>query len=211
MPNTGTSRAIKQDRAVRTRKDILDSAIQLFARRGILATTMAELARAIHMTPGALYWHFPTKEDLLLAAIAELHGRFVTHFEAAMRREAGKAPPVKLHVFAELMVTFLDQHREHGIFYALVGTEAAENNERVAEAVRQSLSLYIDAVEGILRKGQQVTGDFRMDIDPKAAAAALIHANLGVVSQQNLFRFTQAWAPLARALNTAFIDGLLKR
>ncbi|NBU64215.1 MAG: TetR/AcrR family transcriptional regulator, partial [Chloroflexia bacterium] len=27
---------------------------------------MAELARAIHMTPGALYWHFPTKEDLLL-------------------------------------------------------------------------------------------------------------------------------------------------
>ena len=52
MARAPAKRAIKQDRAVKTRQDILNSAITLFARRGILATTMSELARAIHMTPG---------------------------------------------------------------------------------------------------------------------------------------------------------------
>src|ERR1041385_7956617 len=75
MRKEPAKREIKQERAARTRVEILEAAITLFARRGFLATTMAELAKAIRMTPGALYWHFPTKEDLLLAAIDELHER----------------------------------------------------------------------------------------------------------------------------------------
>src|SRR4051812_28323580 len=80
MRKEPAKREIKQERAARTRVEILEAAITLFARRGFLATTMAELAKAIRMTPGALYWHFPTKEDLLLAAIDELHQRYLNEF-----------------------------------------------------------------------------------------------------------------------------------
>src|SRR5687767_4641490 len=73
---SGQKRTIKQERAVRTRKEILEAAIKLFARKGLLATTMADLAKQISMTPGALYWHFPTKEDLVLSALEELETRY---------------------------------------------------------------------------------------------------------------------------------------
>ena len=80
MGKEPAQREIKQERAARTRVEILEAAINLFSRRGFLATTMADLSRAIRMTPGALYWHFPTKEDLLLAAIEELHSRYQAEF-----------------------------------------------------------------------------------------------------------------------------------
>jgi AcrR family transcriptional regulator len=68
-------RATKQDRAVKTRQETLNSALTFSARHGILATMMAELAHASHMTPGAVSWRFPKKEDLLLAASEELRQR----------------------------------------------------------------------------------------------------------------------------------------
>src|SRR3954464_3846741 len=134
MPKAPRSRDLKQQRAKTTRTDILQAAIDLFARRGILATTMAELARTIGMTPGALYWHFPTKEDLLLAAIEELHQRFVKSFEPLLL-EMVKAPAAKqLEAFCKHIAQFLQDNREHGIFYGMVGAEAAENTEDVAIA-----------------------------------------------------------------------------
>ena len=138
MKRAPEKRVIKQDRAVKTRNDILNSAIELFARRGILATTMSELARAIKMTPGALYWHFPTKEDLLLAAVEELNVRFLASFTPLLDPKNRGTASKQLNAFAEHTVKYLHENREHGIFYGMLGAEAAENNGPVAAALRRS-------------------------------------------------------------------------
>jgi AcrR family transcriptional regulator len=209
MPRPAARRAIKQERAVKTRQDILSSAITLFARRGILATTMAELARAIHMTPGALYWHFPTKEDLLLAALEELHGRFVGSFEPLLI-EAQKWPAAKqLEGFLTHTGKYLAENREHGIFYGMVGAEAAENTEDVATALRDALQEYVAAIERIIRHGQ-AKKEFRADIDAKTVANAVIFGNIGLVVQHNLFRESLSYAPLVQAFSAMVIKGVLK-
>lgn len=209
-PRAPAKRAIKQERAVKTRQDILNSAITLFARRGILATTMAELARAIHMTPGALYWHFPTKEDLLLAAIEELHQRFVQSFEPLLN-EAAKMPAVKqLEAFLGHTARFLEDNREHGIFYGMVGAEAAENTQDVASALRDALAVYVTAIENIIRHGQQKTKEFRADVDARTVANGLIFANIGLVVQHNLFRESLSYAPIVQAMNHVTIQGMLR-
>lgn len=210
MPRAPAKRAIKQDRAVKTRQDILNSAITLFARRGILATTMAELARAIHMTPGALYWHFPTKEDLLLAAIEELHQRFVASFEPLLN-EAAKTPAAKqLEAFLTHTARFLQEHREHGIFYGMVGAEAAENTADVAAALRQALQVYVAAIEQIIKYGQQKTKEFRPDVDPTTIANAIIFGNIGLVVQHNLFRETLSYAPIVQSMNAVVLKGIMR-
>jgi AcrR family transcriptional regulator len=210
MPRAPAKRAIKQDRAVKTRQDILNSAITLFARRGILATTMAELARAIHMTPGALYWHFPTKEDLLLAAIEELHQRFVASFEPLLNEAAKLSAAKQLEGFLTHTARFLQEHREHGIFYGMVGAEAAENTADVAEALRQALQVYVAAIEGIIKHGQQKTKEFRADVDPTTVANGIIFGNIGLVVQHNLFRETLSYAPLVQAMNQVVLKGILR-
>lgn len=211
MKREPAKRAIKQDRAVKTRQEILNSAITLFARRGILATTMAELARAIHMTPGALYWHFPTKEDLLLAAIEELHQRFVMSFEPMLAQASKMTALQQLQSFVEHTGRFLQDNREHGIFYGMVGAEAAENSEDVAQALRDALQVYVMAVANIVRYGQTKTKEFRDDVDAMTLANAIIFGNIGLVVQHNLFRDTLSYQPMVQTLSTMVLDGVKRR
>lgn len=213
MSRSPTTRNIKQDRAVKTRREILDRAITLFARRGILATTMAELARAIRMTPGALYWHFATKEDLVLAAIEELHVRFVASFQPVLSQavSAKWSAHQQLTTFVEHTGRFLMEHREHGIFFGMVGAESAENSPDIAQALRESLDVYVQAVVTIIRYGQTKTKEFRADVDAITLANAIIFANIGLVVQHNLFRERLSYEPMVRTLSTMVLDGVRRR
>ncbi|HVR50306.1 MAG TPA: TetR/AcrR family transcriptional regulator [Pseudorhodoferax sp.] len=47
--------------------ELLDAAARLFARRGYAATSMRDIAVEVKMLSGSLYYHFPSKEELLIA------------------------------------------------------------------------------------------------------------------------------------------------
>ncbi len=48
----------------------------LFARKGYEHTTFTDIAARLKMTKGAVYWHFDTKETLLLALVDEMLAKF---------------------------------------------------------------------------------------------------------------------------------------
>ena len=204
-------REIKQERAARTRDEILEAAIKLFARRGILATTMSELAKAIRMTPGALYWHFPTKEDLLLASIEELNKRYIKEFEELLTDGRKLSARDQLLQFFQRTKAFLRYHREYGIFYGMVAAESAETNERIAEALRNALTLYAGVLKSILKYGQEKTKEFRSDMDPETLSHALIGSYQGLIIHQNLFQATMQYDPITAAIDKLVMDGLLPR
>jgi AcrR family transcriptional regulator len=54
-------------RADNRRTLLLDEAARLFGTRGYDSTSMRDIATAVGMLPGSLYYHFPSKEDLLVA------------------------------------------------------------------------------------------------------------------------------------------------
>ena len=62
---------------------LLNAAAAKFAERGYHATTIRELALATAMTPGAIYFHVPHKQALLLAVYEEGVQRIVNRIEAA--------------------------------------------------------------------------------------------------------------------------------
>ncbi|MFL5319643.1 MAG: TetR/AcrR family transcriptional regulator [Myxococcaceae bacterium] len=208
MRKEAAKREIKQERAARTRVDILDAAINLFARRGILATTMSELAKAIKMTPGALYWHFPTKEDILLAAIEALNERYMREFTELLTEGRRLTATQQLQGFFDRTQQFLRYHRQYGIFFGMVAAEAAEGHERVAGALREALQMYATVLSGIIRYGQEKTGEFRKDVDPNVEAHALLAAYMGAVTYQNLFRNELQYDPLVAALDKLTQAGL---
>jgi AcrR family transcriptional regulator len=63
----------KQDRP--TVEKILDAASPLFYRRGLVAVTLDEIAASAKMTKRTLYYHFPTKDDLILAYLQRWRSR----------------------------------------------------------------------------------------------------------------------------------------
>lgn len=207
MRKEPAKREIKQERAARTRVEILEAAITLFARRGFLATTMAELAKAIRMTPGALYWHFPTKEDLLLAAIDELHQRYLNEFVDLLSEHRKLSAREQLVSFMNRTGQFLRYHREYGIFFGMVAAESAESNERVAEALREKLDIYVQVLAGILRYGQKKQ-EFRADLDALQMAHSMLGGYIGLLVYQNLFRSTVTYDPVLAVLDTLLVTGL---
>src|SRR4051812_21150620 len=52
-----------------TRTRILATALELIAEKGFAATTTRELSQRLGFTKAALYYHFRTKEDLLVALV----------------------------------------------------------------------------------------------------------------------------------------------
>ena len=58
-----------KEEALETRKAILKVALDCFSKRGYALTTFNDIARRIHLTKGAVFWHFKSKEELLAELI----------------------------------------------------------------------------------------------------------------------------------------------
>lgn len=67
----GEGPVAQQDRAIRTRRLILEAAAAVFDARGYEAATIGEILANAGVTKGALYFHFPSKEELALAVLEE--------------------------------------------------------------------------------------------------------------------------------------------
>ncbi|MGW0584750.1 ScbR family autoregulator-binding transcription factor [Streptomyces sp. NPDC002920] len=61
----------KQERAIRTRRAILEAAGAVFDEHGYMSTTIAMVLERAEVTKGALYFHFASKEALARAVLDE--------------------------------------------------------------------------------------------------------------------------------------------
>jgi TetR/AcrR family transcriptional regulator, cholesterol catabolism regulator len=92
--------AESQDR----RSLIVSSAAEMFARKGIGATTVREIADAVGVLSGSLYHHFESKdaivEEILVGFLDAIQARYATVLES------GRSPTESLHdlVLASLQV-----------------------------------------------------------------------------------------------------------
>lgn len=67
------------------REALLDAAAAMFAGKGYDGTSIRDIAGAVGMLPGSLYYHFKSKEDLLIA----VYRKGVARFEAAIDEALG--------------------------------------------------------------------------------------------------------------------------
>jgi hypothetical protein len=112
--------------------------------------------------------------------------------------------------FIKHLRRFLAEHREYGLFFAMLAAEAVESNERVADAIREKLEQYAKVLEGIIRHGQR-TGEFRQDVDPLHAAHGVFGGCLGVLVHHHLFRASLGYDPLMAALHLWVVAGAQAR
>ncbi len=62
------------------RADLVAAAARLIAKRGYEGTSMRDIAAAVGMLPGSLYYHFPSKEELFV----EVHAQAVASINRAV-------------------------------------------------------------------------------------------------------------------------------
>ncbi|MFE2628456.1 TetR/AcrR family transcriptional regulator [Streptomyces sp. NPDC059374] len=68
----GTMDGTKHRRRGNTRQRIQDVALELFAEQGYEKTSLREIAERLDVTKAALYYHFKTKEEIIVSLFEDL-------------------------------------------------------------------------------------------------------------------------------------------
>lgn len=63
------------ERRTNTREQIRSVALEMFAERGYAGTSLREIAERLGVTKAAVYYHFPTKEDILASLLEDFLGQ----------------------------------------------------------------------------------------------------------------------------------------
>ena len=71
-----------------TRQKILDAAVQVFSRKGYHDTRVDDIVRESETSKGAVYFHFPSKEQIFLALVDEFAGLLENKLMGAISGQA---------------------------------------------------------------------------------------------------------------------------
>jgi AcrR family transcriptional regulator len=139
--------------AARNRARLLEVAYETFAAEGV-SVPVDEIARRAGVGAGTLYRHFPTKEALFQAIVADRVQRLVDH---ARRLRESEEPGPALQAFLTTMIRAAAT--DLGLAEALAGTGVD-----IAQIAPDAERSFMDALDALLVRAQQA-GAVRTDID----------------------------------------------
>lgn len=154
--------------AASRRRQLLDVALLTFARTGLDATTMDDIAREAGVTKPLLYQHFKSKRALFLELLDDVVVQIISALTMAAESTAG--PRQQVEAVCQAYFVFM-VHNEFAIRLLLDGT--LPYDPELAEAMRR----VDDTIAGALRPLIQA------DIDPehqRVLAAAVVGIAKGV-------------------------------
>ena len=177
--------------AEKTRARILASALSLFVKKGYERTTFTDVAARLKMTKGAVYWHFDTKEALLVALVKEMLEKFQRRLEEFLPRGE-----LTFKAVADMMVQSagrLVEDPRSAAFFMLMKTRIRWGADSMAETREKLLSrsmngpyhTFIKAVENDIAAGR-----VRKDVNPVAIASVAVAVWDGLV-QSKIERFLE--------------------
>lgn len=155
----------------RTRREIYEAAMDLFARSGFATVTIADICKAADVGRGTFFFHFPSKAALLY----EFNRRVAEEFKASLPEPRGSAQD-ELTALVERMSVELVSQAE--IMTAMLA-EFFASPEALAASPRED-ALPVLVTEIVLR-GQE-RGEFDRNIDARLAAASFLATAAAIVS-----------------------------
>ena len=146
--------------AEQRRQNLIETAIELFSRKGFSGTTTKEIAAAAGVTEAIVFRHFATKKDLYTAILQ--HRLKDANIEAWLRRaETLMAQGDDEGLFRFLISQIIEQFREEPrferlvLFAALEGQELAVMHNQIAAPIASKFLEYIVQRQqvGAIRQG----------------------------------------------------------
>jgi AcrR family transcriptional regulator len=171
-PKTTTAAARRPANNKKREREIIDAAAEIFHRQGYADTSVQDVADAVGILKGSLYYYIKSKEDLLFRVLEEVHEDAPGNIEEVAARDA---PPL------ERLAAYFRAHVEYNtrnltkvaVTYHDFGLLTGERRDKIVKE-RQ---VYERFVVGLIKEAQQ-SGDVRPEVDARLAAySALGMAN----------------------------------
>ena len=148
------------------RREILAAASRLFRERGFAATGMRDIAAALEMTAGSLYYYFENKEALLAYCQETTLSELATPEASAAGSGGGAAEELRRAIVAHVVA--LNESHPGSLAHLEVEALGAERRAPLLRKRRE----YERRLEGLIREGLE-DGSFA-PCDPRLATLALL-------------------------------------
>ncbi|NBO54808.1 MAG: TetR/AcrR family transcriptional regulator [Actinobacteria bacterium] len=196
MTTKNSSKRAKSKLDSDTRSRLIEVALNTILESGVAAVRIDDIASAVNVTKGSLYWHFEDREALIRAALGEHLRRLSADTVAGISNAVATAKSREdyLALIAPLLSNPFDPNQVNDRWSKLELIVQARKDPLLAELMHdlqvRTLNVFLELMiaaqeEGILRK----------DIEPRAVAAAISAMNLG----SNVFDVLGPDAPSAEA------------
>lgn len=150
------------------RAQILRAARSVFVEEGYRVARMADIAKRANLSKGAVYFYFPSKQELFLALVHEEHENTHAFIDQAEQDERPAA--VKLLDLGQRYLQYFAGLKTPPRFFLMM-TEQAVRDETIREEVQAVHQRFLDAVTRIVAQGV-AEGTFR-PLDPSVVAQML--------------------------------------
>lgn len=182
---------VQQERAHRTRANILDAAAAAFDKNGYAGTSLSDVLRRAGTTKGALYFHFPSKRHLADALIDEQF----SIWSSSISRDTGIQTLIDI---SHEMVSGL-----RGDTRVRAGVRLVIEEGTFVEPNSIPYQQWIKIAEECLQAGQR-RGDLRRSLNPYDIAHLVIASFTGIQISSQVFtgrndmhkRVTDLWTLL---------------
>ena len=167
--------AARPARSENGRRDLMNTAIDCFARHGYHATSIDRIAKAAGLTKGAIYYHFKDKEELLLEAVKTRVSQFEHRVDSDILPV--RDPPAALRRVTAVCYDHATKSN-HRRFIVTLMVEALDTNVRLSAQFREMMHRFRAFLRNIIEVGQR-EGTFRTDVNSGTAAAVYAAAVMG--------------------------------
>jgi AcrR family transcriptional regulator len=176
-PGAGRPRNTPRRSDLPVAEEIVAEASRLFARHGVAATTMADIAAAAGLQVSSLYYYFGSKHEILETIVGEVNR--LPRAALADARATHEDPATSLHAFiradAAVICRFpYDINEIHRL--------AAEDDTEFARYWSERQQLH-DDVQDLVADG--ITAGVLIDVDPQLTALTILAND---EASQNWFR-----------------------
>jgi AcrR family transcriptional regulator len=190
-------------RSEETHARILQAAAECFTRGGYDATGVAEICGRAGISKGAFYHHFPTKQAVFLALLAQ----WLNGLQTAMDRlvDTGQTVPERLRAVGALAGGMMADATGQVPLFLEFWRQAAKDPE-VWQATVAPYRHYRQRFAGLIAQGV-AEGSLR-PVDTQAAALTVVSLGVGLVLQAAVEPEGRDWGEAAQSAITLLLEGL---
>jgi AcrR family transcriptional regulator len=167
----------------------------LFSKNGYDATGVAEICKRAKVSKGAFYYHFPSKQDLFLALLADWLGALDVNLQVASA--SAQDIPQAIENMADASGEVFEDLQDGFPILLEFWTQANRQPEiwrKVVEPYRKYLSYFADVIQ--LGIDQQA---FREDLDPEMTSRFLTAIVMGLLLQATFDPEGTDWQEVTRS------------
>lgn len=201
----GTRDRRERDRAAR-REAILSAAKEIFAEKGLLASTIDDVAKRAEVAKGTIYLHFKSKEEMLKALLDEglalVEKRFMEAVDLSLRADEN---------LRRLCDAYCGLYREEPQYFKLLFF-CSHSDVRAKTCANPSECQGLPPLAALIQKGID-EGTFSPTVDATKAAAIAWASSNGIILMydehpHHTTSFDLRFEELMRTNMELFIEGL---